>query len=116
MKERPQHVCDQDMSRHLDTRKTMMSLPLHFLKVINIKKEVVTKASHKHRQNFNDINVMKEIHGVQTYAERRSIDYWLIDKKTPERHKTGKDSVYEIKVPGQKESGKTHRRRFHVES
>lgn len=38
----------------------MMSPPLHFLKVMNIKKEVVTKASHKHRPNFNDINVMKE--------------------------------------------------------
>lgn len=60
MKERPQQVGDQYMSRHLDMRKTMMSPPLHFLKVINIKKEVVTKASHKHRQNLNDINVVKE--------------------------------------------------------
>lgn len=59
MKKRPQQACDQDMRRCLDTRKTM-SLPLHFLKVISPKKEIVTKASHKLRQNFNDINVMKE--------------------------------------------------------
>lgn len=61
---------------------------------ISLEKGIVTKELHKQRQNFNDTKHYEgETHGVQTYVEAGSIDYWLTDKRTPEGDKTGGDGI-----------------------